>query len=160
MKRLVTGMACLIMVGESLADTSLIKIDSCPHAKMQNVGLDEVTITGGFWKERREVNRKVSLEVLWIELRLRRTDLDCAGTKGSESADRRRLSAQRRGGDPARRRQVPTFGGLSGEHPRPEAAGDRCPDSSVCDQSRPPDEHLVGGGTESPLGWREGASDR
>ena len=36
---------------ESLADTSLIKIDSSPHAKMQNVGLDEVTITGGFWKK-------------------------------------------------------------------------------------------------------------
>ena len=67
-------MACLILVGESLADTSLIKIDRSPHAKMQNVGLDEVTITGGFWKERREVNRKVSLEVLGTERRMRRTD--------------------------------------------------------------------------------------
>jgi DUF1680 family protein len=65
MKKLFACMAYLIMAGESLADTSLIKIDKSPHAKMQNVGLDEVTITGGFWKERREVNRKVSLEVLW-----------------------------------------------------------------------------------------------
>lgn len=52
-------------VRSGLADTALIKIDNSPHAKMQNVGLDEVTITGGFWKDRQTVNREVSLELLW-----------------------------------------------------------------------------------------------
>ena len=32
---------------------------------MQNVSLDEVTITGGFWQDRQDINRKVSLKLLW-----------------------------------------------------------------------------------------------
>lgn len=57
-------MVCLVGVA-CRADKSLIKIDGSPYAKMQNVGLDEVKITGGFWKQRQEVNRKVSFELLW-----------------------------------------------------------------------------------------------
>ncbi|TWT75754.1 Non-reducing end beta-L-arabinofuranosidase [Planctomycetes bacterium CA13] len=64
MKTLFAGLAFLI-AGQCFADTSLIRIDGSPHAKMQNVGLNEVTITGGFWRDRQEVNRKVSLQVLW-----------------------------------------------------------------------------------------------
>lgn len=55
---------CLISL-PAIADTSLIKLDNSPHARMQNVGLDDVAITGGFWKDRQEINRKVSLELLW-----------------------------------------------------------------------------------------------
>jgi len=65
MNRLLVFIACLMTAGESSADTSLIKIDNSPHAKMQNAGLDEVTITGGFWKNKQRVNREVSLELLW-----------------------------------------------------------------------------------------------
>ena len=32
---------------------------------MENVALDEVKITGGFWKQKQDVNREVSLELRW-----------------------------------------------------------------------------------------------
>ena len=47
------------------AQKPIIHIENSPHALMENVGLDEVTITGGFWKDRQEVNRDVSLDILW-----------------------------------------------------------------------------------------------
>ncbi len=43
----------------------LIDIERSPHAKMHNIGLNEATITGGFWKKKQDVNRKESLELLW-----------------------------------------------------------------------------------------------
>ena len=58
-------LAAYLITLPAFADTGLIKIDDSPHAKMQNVGLDEVTITGGFWKDKQEINQKVSLELLW-----------------------------------------------------------------------------------------------
>lgn len=48
-----------------LSQKPIIKIANSPYAKMHPVGIDEVTINGGFWKERQDVNRDVSLEVLW-----------------------------------------------------------------------------------------------
>jgi DUF1680 family protein len=47
------------------ANKAIIDIDNSPHALMRNVGLNEVAITGGFWKDRQEVNRKASVELLW-----------------------------------------------------------------------------------------------
>ena len=44
------------------AEKTLIDVSHSPHAMMQNVGLDEVKITGGFWKDRQTVNREVSLD--------------------------------------------------------------------------------------------------
>jgi hypothetical protein len=43
---------------------TLINIENSPHALMQNVELDEVTIAGGFWKARQKVNQNPSLEIL------------------------------------------------------------------------------------------------
>ena len=59
---------CLTIAAAALllqAERPLIDLSKSPHALMQNVGLDEVTITGGFWKERQDINRNVSLELLW-----------------------------------------------------------------------------------------------
>jgi DUF1680 family protein len=58
---LVAGLA----VHAAGADRSIVKIDRSPYAKMQNAGLDEVTITGGFWNDRQAVNRNTSLQLLW-----------------------------------------------------------------------------------------------
>lgn len=49
----------------AFADTGLLQLHNSPYAKLQNVGLDEVTITGGFWKDKQAINHKVSLELLW-----------------------------------------------------------------------------------------------
>jgi DUF1680 family protein len=48
-----------------LCQKSIINIENSPNTLMQGVGLDEVIITGGFWKERQEINRNVSLNILW-----------------------------------------------------------------------------------------------
>lgn len=51
--------------GWGFAQKSIINIDKSPYAKMHSVELDKVAITGGFWKDRQEVNRNVSMEILW-----------------------------------------------------------------------------------------------
>ncbi len=51
--------------GLVFSQKSIIKIDKSPYAKLHSVGLDIVIITGGFWKNRQEVNRNTSLKILW-----------------------------------------------------------------------------------------------
>ncbi|MCF7849856.1 MAG: glycoside hydrolase family 127 protein [Kiritimatiellales bacterium] len=65
MKKTLSMVVACLLAGFCWADKSLIQLDKSPHAKMQNVGLDQVRITDGFWQERQAVNREVSLEVLW-----------------------------------------------------------------------------------------------
>ena len=64
MKSNILFVYCLL-AGSVFAQKPLIKIDDSPYAIMQNVGLDEVRLTNGFWKERQDVNNKVSQELLW-----------------------------------------------------------------------------------------------
>ena len=54
-----------IVSGPGYSQKTIINVENSKNALMQNVGLNEVTITGGFWKDRQEVNRNVSLEILW-----------------------------------------------------------------------------------------------
>ncbi len=60
-------LACLFCLfsGLSHGQKEIIHLENSPYSIMQNVGLDEVVITGGFWKDRQDVNREVSLEILW-----------------------------------------------------------------------------------------------
>lgn len=63
--RAILSASCFIAIPSGYAQKPMLNIERSAYAIMKNVGLDEVTITGGFWKERQEVNRNVSLEILW-----------------------------------------------------------------------------------------------
>lgn len=64
-KRLFAVLACGLVACEGMADKSLVQVDASPYAAMRDVDLDQVVLSGGFWKERQDVNRTVSLELLW-----------------------------------------------------------------------------------------------
>ncbi len=55
--------ACLAVC--AVADDNIVKIDQSPHANMHGVDFDSVRWTEGFWAERYEQTRKVTLRRLW-----------------------------------------------------------------------------------------------